>query len=1180
VEGGQLATPSDVLQVRLKLSPRLIGRRTALESLSEAVDRAIAGDPSVVLVSGEAGVGKTRLVREVAAVAEERGAQVCMTRCIEGSLVPYLPFASGLLPRLERAGLVDSAGLAGLRPGLVPPDQAAAESRTPDIFFQLPRATFELATRRPLVLVIDDVHWADSGTLALLEHLVLASSDESGQREIPLCTVVVHRPVAPGGAVGKVIGRLRREHIVQVLSLTGMDELELNDLLWEALDGPCAPPLLTAVHRTTGGNPLFALELLKLLAAEGKLRREGGYITSEADPEDLPFQNEVTSALEERAAGLSRECADLLTFAALTGDEAAFDLLQRITGLPVETVIEQAEHGITAGFLFDIDEGVRFTHPLVRRVFARRWSAARRRRAHVRIVQALERTSGEDPGTHDITIAEHLLAAGSAAEGFTRGHAAARAGEHAFSISAWGAAARYYSAALDNAAYAGSLPAIERARLAYRTAMARYRNLDVIGSRESFARAVELFKEQGDLLGWADALVGWTRSHISHELYGGPRVLESPEVREFFAAVGEDHPIARARMETQIAEVLFTAQRPEARDYAERALAVGRDTADAMLTMHASDTLGITSWLNLSPAEALEYHQQALDLAREIGDPWYEAWPLQRMPLALAALGRLKEAESVAQQASVLAGRTHDWAEHSLTLGTMASLAFLRGDFDVAEQCAAGSALMYRRSNYAWSPGIAYPALIQARLARGDWDAAVHATTLWRNTGAGSPSWYASLLCKAHDGSIDVLLSEIEANQQRLARPHPPGMLSLGTLCMRAEIACLSGELQVAAPCNEALTQAVERGILFAVGLGVYLLPRVLGDLAAAAGDYEAAERWYADALVAARMSRARQELGRTAFGYASLLVRQGAADERAHAEALLAEARNLFAELGMVPWTRRAEDLAESAGITLAPAEEPVSPAPAAIEDTEIIEQIADGLTRREMAARLLLSERAIGKRIADLRLRLGIDGEADARAHLQRLAARPRRLPAHSGAAQVGQAGLRILLVSDIVGSTQLNERLGDQHWVELLEQHNELVREQFGRFDGVEVKHTGDGIFGWFPTASSAIGCALAIASHFPLHHTVSGGRADVCIGMSAGEPVVVPAGDLVGLAVTQAFRICDRAGPGEVLVSDGVRQLVEGATFDFVDRGRLALKGFRERTRVHRVMTRTEQPQSAV
>lgn len=1161
-------TQPSLSPVRLHLPPKLIGRAAPFEVLSEAIERALSGDPAVVLVSGEAGIGKTRLVREAAALAEERGAQVCMSRCIEGSLVPYLPFATALLPRLERAGLLENAdGLRGLRSGLASPEVVAAESRTHEMFFELPRATFELAARRPLLLVIDDLHWADSGTLPMLEHLVLAASDESGQRPIPLCIIVGHRNVAPSSPVGKVLGRLKREQIVQTVALTGLDELELNDLLWDALGGQCAPPLLTAIHRTSGGNPLFALELLKLLAAEGKLVRSAGYIGSDADPAELPLQNEVTAALEERVAGLHTDCADLITFAALIGDEASVELLQAVAESSSDRVIELMEEALNEGFVVETDDSIRFAHPLVRRVFARRWSGARRRKAHLSIVRALGEDATAEAAEHQIAIASHLLAAGPAADPIVRGEAAARAGEQAFALAAWGEAARYFSAALENHAYFESLTPAERARLAFRTGSARYRNLDVLGSRESFAQAISLFREQHDYPGWADSLVAWTRAHISHDLFGGPRVLESPEVHEFFAAVGDDHPTARARMETQIAEVLFTAQRPEARDYAERALAVGRETGDVMLTMHASDTLGITSWLTLNPGEAFQYHEQARELAKEIGDPWYEAWPLQRMPLALAAMGRLKEAESVAQQAAVLANRTHDWAEHSLTLASMAALANLRGDFDVVEQCAAGSALMYRRSNYAWAPGIAYPALIQARLARGEWEAASHATALWRDTGAGGGSWFASLLCKAHDGSIDALITELEGHQNRVSRLHPPDMLSLGTLAMRAEIAALSGELDVAAQSREVLSMAIDRGILYSVGLGVYLLPRVLGDLAAAAGDDPGAERHYANALVAARMSRARHELARASLGYASLLTRRGDAAEQGQAERLLTEAAELFADLGMTPWSRRAAELAQTSGVSLPPRSLGGPSLTLDSEDLHLVEQMAAGATRREIAGRLLLSERAVAKRLAGLRARLGIDDEADARAFMQHrgVTLSTPQPPAIVEAAR----GLRILVVSDIVGSTQLNERLGDQQWVELLEQHNEIVRTQFELFAGVEVKHTGDGIFGWFATASSAISCALAIASHFPLHHTVSGGRADVCIGMSAGEPVAT-AGDLVGLAVTQAFRICDRAGPGEVLVSDSVRHLVEGDSFEFTDRGRLALKGFRERTRVHRVL----------
>src|SRR5688572_20168211 len=168
---------------RLQAPARLVGRRVPLDVLSEALDRALSGDPALVFVSGEPGIGKTRLVREAATLAEAKGAQVCVSRCIEGSVVPYLPFASALLPRLERAGLVEEGDvLQLLRPGARPVGALSTQDRTPELFFALPRAVFDLAALRPLLLVVDDVHWADDSTLGALEHLALGAVDEATQR--------------------------------------------------------------------------------------------------------------------------------------------------------------------------------------------------------------------------------------------------------------------------------------------------------------------------------------------------------------------------------------------------------------------------------------------------------------------------------------------------------------------------------------------------------------------------------------------------------------------------------------------------------------------------------------------------------------------------------------------------------------------------------------------------------------------------------------------------------------------------------------------------------------------------------------------------------------------------------------------------------------------------------------
>ncbi len=1174
----QYAREDDMAQnkseIRLQTPARLIGRGVAMQTLTSALARSLDGDPAIVLVSGEAGVGKTRLVRELAAVAEQRGAQVCMSRCIEGSSVPYLPFVSALLPRLERAGLVGEGDtLQLLRPGHRRGETDGAIDRTPELYIALPRATFELAALRPLLLVVDDVHWADPSTLGVLEHLVLSASDEAGQRDFALCLVLVHRNLPSGSEPARLAARLRREHIVESVAVKGLDELELNDLLWDAAGGPVAPPLLTALHRATGGNPLFAMESLKLLSSEGSLRRRGDFIVSDSDPAELSIQNEVTAAIDERARALATDTADLLTAAALIGDEAPLDLLAVVAEVGREALIDLLALAVTEGFINETEAGIRFAHPIVRRVFGRRWPVSRRRRTHLRIADVL---STGDAVANILEIATHLKAAGPLADPVKQGGAAARAGERAYALSAWGEAARFYREALESQEYREGLSVLELAALTYRCGQALYRNLDISASLVAFLSAAQLYREAGNALGRADALVGWMRAQISHDLSAGARLVDSPEIKQFLDETDGTDRRARAHLEAQIAEVFFALQRPEAKHYAARALAVGEDSGDAFLTLHAADTLALASWQALDPEAALAHHTTALAVARELGDPWFEAWPLQRMPLALAALGRLKEAEGVARDATELFERTHDWAEHSLTLATATALATLRGDFELAERSAAGCMLMFRRSSYVWSPGIVFPALIQARLARGDIDGAAHAVDLWRDAGAAGLSWIGTLLCMAHRGEYSRLSAELSAHAARVQRPLPVGMMSLGALCMRVEVAALSGERDIAQGARETLAEAVNRGVLFSLPLGAYLIPRVLGDLALLEGELDEAAQRYEAAIAAARMSRARAELAHACFGLGRVLMSNGTSDAQSRGSAYLSEAMALFEDLGMQGWLNRAREIIPARD---AAAVAPLGPR--AGDETDLMEQMAKGLTKRDIAARLLLAERAVGRRLADLKASTGVGSSAEARAYLEQMehAGLPPS-PAPRERHRVLEGGLRLVLVSDIVGSTQLNEALGDEQWVHMLREHNEIVREQLLRFDGSEVKHTGDGIFAWFPSASDALNCALAVAGHFPIFHR--GGttiRADVCVGISAGEPVLTE-NDLVGLSVTQAFRICDRARPGEVLVSDTVRRLADGSPFEFRSRGRLALKGFRERTQVHSVLLPIEATLAAI
>ncbi len=162
----------------------------------------------------------------------------------------------------------------------------------------------------------------------------------------------------------------------------------------------------------------------------------------------------------------------------------------------------------------------------------------------------------------------------------------------------------------------------------------------------------------------------------------------------------------------------------------------------------------------------------------------------------------------------------------------------------------------------------------------------------------------------------------------------------------------------------------------------------------------------------------------------------------------------------------------------------------------------------------------------------------------------------------------GLRAIMFTDLVGSTQISNRDGDVRALEVLGRHDQIVRSALADHGGREVKHTGDGIFASFSYVSRAVECAMEIQRAFgePTSQLAEDGR--VRIGISAGEPVSKHE-DLFGAAVNLASRICGHASPGQILVSGAVRELSVGKPLAFEDRGPIALKGFDDPVRLYEV-----------
>jgi adenylate cyclase len=164
----------------------------------------------------------------------------------------------------------------------------------------------------------------------------------------------------------------------------------------------------------------------------------------------------------------------------------------------------------------------------------------------------------------------------------------------------------------------------------------------------------------------------------------------------------------------------------------------------------------------------------------------------------------------------------------------------------------------------------------------------------------------------------------------------------------------------------------------------------------------------------------------------------------------------------------------------------------------------------------------------------------------------------------------GLQTIVFTDIVSSTELTQKLGDAGFQELLRAHNQAVRSGLGLMGGTEIKHTGDGIMASFPSASRAITWAIGMQEAVAARNAVEPANPiAVKVGLNAGEPLAED-GDIFGTAVQMARRICDSAGPGQILASDVVRQLAAGKGIEFRDLGKAELKGYAEAVQLYEIV----------
>jgi class 3 adenylate cyclase/tetratricopeptide (TPR) repeat protein len=443
-----------------------VARDAELDKLRELWARAQAGQRQLVLIAGEPGIGKTSLTGEFARSAYDEGATVLFGRCDEETPIPYQPFVEALrqyvtaAPTDElREHAEDRGDLARLVPELAErvPGLSTAEAADPEterhrLFEAVSSFLADVSRHGPLVLVLDDIHWADRPSLLLLRHVV-RSHDPAA---LLVCGTYRETELARTHPLADVLAELRRAPAVERIHLSGLDEPEIVDWLTAAIGhelGRRGLRLVEELHKATEGNPFFLQQVMAhLLETERFIQRDGRW-TFEERVEELGIPEGVKEVIGRRLSRQSDECNTVLAHASVLGREFEFDVLARMANLDEDALLTAIEQALASQLIVDAraEGGPRysFTHALVRETLYDELSVPRKQRLHLRAGQAIEGVHAGEIDHHLAELAVHYRTAGTTVRDDRAVDYSLRAGEAAARLFAFEDAALNWLAALE-----------------------------------------------------------------------------------------------------------------------------------------------------------------------------------------------------------------------------------------------------------------------------------------------------------------------------------------------------------------------------------------------------------------------------------------------------------------------------------------------------------------------------------------------------------------------------------------------------------------------------------------------------------------------------------------------------------------------------------------------------------
>jgi DNA-binding SARP family transcriptional activator len=681
-----------LLAAMAETDPPFVGRHSQKAQLIDLAARAASGARQIALISGEPGIGKSSLVSSLARDLHASGTTVLYGRCLEVGH-PYQPFCEALAFYADRAPLdilahhTEHFGgeLGRLVPGLhrrVPDAPVPTISDPNTERFLAFRAAIGLlaaaADERPVVLILEDLHWADAGTLALLHHF----ASELGRSALMLVGTFRSTELTPDHALGPVLAALWRERDVHRFDLSGLSHAEVAALC-RTMTGSSTDDIesiASALRQETNGNAFFVCELLRHRSDTAVANAGHGPESPSSNLLSLPLPLSLNEVISERIHHLGARPERILTLASVIGENFAVETLAAMAGIDEESVQKVLDAARGAAIVSDGEEDriYTFTHALIRRVLYGNLGAARRRQLHARVAEVLE-SSASPPAL----LAHHYLAADEKELALT---ASEGAGYAALDAMAPTEAARWFTQTLQLLDQLHPEEERRRCDLVTQRGVA-LRLAGDASYREVLLDAVAMAERVGDGRRMATAALANTRGFYTA---AGIRDQERIDALEHaLQAVGSTDPTLSARLLATIcSEAVFGASLGERKQLARRAKAAARRAGDARTVLETNNLVVETLRFPTELPERLNDTALALDLAQQVGDPASEFWAIGHRMRALVENGDIEEAEGHFSRMSEVAERLGQPVMRWLTLFTAAQWALLRGDTARGEEMA------------------------------------------------------------------------------------------------------------------------------------------------------------------------------------------------------------------------------------------------------------------------------------------------------------------------------------------------------------------------------------------------------------------------------------------------------------------------------------------------------------